>query len=166
MPPSESKTDRIAARLREIEQSGTLTPEAVLADAVDPSSPLHGEFEWDDAKAAHEQRLDRARAVIRSVRVVIHDSQRQATSVCYVRDPRCEPSQQGYVATQVLKTDRDLAREALNAEVSRAGAAMARARDVAEALGLTDEVEDTIRSIETLRARSEEKRITVVELAT
>ena len=30
--------------------------EQIIADARDPESPHHNEFEWDDARAAHELR--------------------------------------------------------------------------------------------------------------
>jgi len=146
------RTERIAIRLRKLERNGTLTPEAVVDDAKDPSSPLHAEFEWDDAKAAVEHRMQRARAIIRSVRVVFVEETRRLPAIAYVRDPRREPHEQGYVATRELKDDRVLAQHALAAEVSRAQAALARARDVASALGLSDEVEDSIRSLDALHS--------------
>jgi hypothetical protein len=35
---------------------GQLTEQAILGAAKDPSSPLHGYFEWDDKKAAAKWR--------------------------------------------------------------------------------------------------------------
>lgn len=51
-------------------EHGELLPETVLEAARPASSPLHAYFEWDDARAAHEHRLDQARRLIRSVKVV------------------------------------------------------------------------------------------------
>lgn len=47
--------------------AGELTPEAVVADARHPGSPLHPLFKWDEAEAAHQYRLVQARALIRAV---------------------------------------------------------------------------------------------------
>lgn len=51
-------------------QHGKLTPEIVLDEAANPESPLHAAFEWDDVKAAHERRIDMARRVITSIKVI------------------------------------------------------------------------------------------------
>jgi len=42
----------------------------LLKAAKDPAHPLHGEFKWDDRIAAQEHRLDRARCLLRSIRVI------------------------------------------------------------------------------------------------
>lgn len=56
----------IANELQRLEeQDGTLSPERVVAFARDPKTALHDQFEWDDSAAAHEFRLQQARAVIR-----------------------------------------------------------------------------------------------------
>jgi hypothetical protein len=49
------------------EKKGEITPNDLVADAEHDNSPLHGFFEWDQGKAAHEHRLDQARRLIRSV---------------------------------------------------------------------------------------------------
>lgn len=51
------------------ENSGRLTPKAVIERARNPKNVLHKHFEWDDAKAAHSFRLEQARELIRIVRV-------------------------------------------------------------------------------------------------
>jgi hypothetical protein len=45
---------------------GEISPDEVVEDACDPSSPLHDEFEWNDAEAAHQYRLDQARYILRA----------------------------------------------------------------------------------------------------
>src|SRR2546430_871749 len=52
------------------ENDGELPPAAVLEAAKPLNSPIHDEFEWDDAKAALIQRLDRAQYLIRMLVVI------------------------------------------------------------------------------------------------
>lgn len=49
---------------------GTITAELVLAEATDKAHPLHGYFQWDDKRAAHEYRLEQARLLIRQVTII------------------------------------------------------------------------------------------------
>ena len=53
------------------ERDGQLTPGAVVEAGTPANAPLHTEFDWDDAHAAHEHRLDQARRLIRSVKIVV-----------------------------------------------------------------------------------------------
>jgi hypothetical protein len=63
---SDLKSELLAVR----ERHGKLTAGVVLADASDPEHPLHDRFEWDDGVAAERFRLEQARTLIRSVRIV------------------------------------------------------------------------------------------------
>lgn len=54
-------------------QGGRLEPEHVVNAARDAKNVLHKHFEWDDKVAAHAHRLDQARGIIRSVRVLDGD---------------------------------------------------------------------------------------------
>lgn len=47
--------------------SGATSAEEVLASAKKKSSPLHPAFRWDDAEAAHNDRLQTARQLLRSI---------------------------------------------------------------------------------------------------
>jgi hypothetical protein len=49
--------------------AGMLEPEAVLEHARSHNSVLHGYFEWDDTKAAHQYRVGQAGDLIRAVQV-------------------------------------------------------------------------------------------------
>lgn len=49
------------------QNEGRLEPEGVVAEAVNPNSPLHAYFEWDDTEAAQQYRLSQARNLIRAV---------------------------------------------------------------------------------------------------
>lgn len=52
------------------EQAGALTPELLVQVANDPKNPLHAYFEWDEQRAAHRYRVEQARHLLRSIRVV------------------------------------------------------------------------------------------------
>lgn len=56
-------------------RDGKLTADSVVTAASDPVSPMHDRFEWDDEVAAHEYRLEQARALIREFDIVIEDRQ-------------------------------------------------------------------------------------------
>lgn len=54
-----------------LEAKGNLTPQALVDASRPEDAPLHGEFEWDDAKAAERYRETQASYIIRSVEVVV-----------------------------------------------------------------------------------------------
>ena len=147
----------VAKRLAEIagRNNGSLTPDLVVEDAKDTSSPLHELFEWDDGVAGHKYRIEQARQVITSVRVVITTEHKAVSTVYYVRDPEAESTEQGYVSIDKLKTDKDLARESIVLEFSRATAYLQRAKNHAQALGLEDDIESLILDVEELKGRLE-----------
>lgn len=128
---------------------GHLTPDAVVEAARDPDSILHPHFTWSDTEAAHKQRLSEARALIRSVRVIVRTVPFVVHAPKFVRDPVASPLQ-GYVSLSRLATDEDNARAAVIAEFGRAIAALARAKAIAAALNMQDEIEAVERQIEEL----------------
>lgn len=85
--------------------AGELTPQAVVADAYDPTSPLHPLFEWDEAEAAHRYRLVQARALIRAVivryRAAPGDGARSVVAFVNMRDG----DRQYYISTAVALSD-------------------------------------------------------------
>src|ERR1700722_6667454 len=84
-----TKKQAIEERIRWLAQRHRiLTPDIVVRDAQDSQSPLHGEFDWDDQSAAGKQRIDTARRLIASVRIVTRTHRSTITSVCYVKDAR------------------------------------------------------------------------------
>jgi len=153
--------DVIRSRLTSLEQAhgGILTPEAVLEDARNPASPLHTLFEWDEQKAAYSHWLETARRIIRSVRVVVKTETATVQSVAYVRAPDLPGSQQGYRSVLALRSDKAQSREAIVQEFQRAGAVLRRARELAEALEMREDVEDVIDSVEDLKVRALEAKV-------
>lgn len=148
---------RIAAELRKIEtQEGRLTPADVIAAARPPKHPLHSQFEWDDKVAGEQYRIEQARRLIRSVRVMVQVDERTIKAVAYVRDPAADHEDQGYRAIVNLATDEDAARAAIVAAFADAAAHLRRARDLASALGLAAEVDDLIERVASVDSRLRE----------
>lgn len=143
--------------IRALEDSkGRVTAEKVIAAAKSAKHPLHNEFPWDDKKAAHEHRLNIARKIIASVRVSIVTETRQIKTVAYVRDPAAMPKQ-GYRAISHIVNERDTARETLTQEVSRIQSLLERAREIADVLDLSEELDaalDAIKVLTTVLRRS------------
>lgn len=54
---------------------GHLTPDAVVEAAKDRKHVLHRHFEWDDAAAAQQYRIDQARSLVRSIHVEASDTE-------------------------------------------------------------------------------------------
>lgn len=120
---------------------GHLSATAVVEVARHPQSPLHNLFEWDNGVAGDSYRLQQARALIRGVKVIITTDKREIKSIAYVRDPEQPHNEQGYISVTRLRSEPEEARSAIIAEFARVAAALYRARSLAEALGLEDEVD-------------------------
>jgi len=153
-------TSLIRDRINEIaaRNGGKIRPDDVVEDARDPDSPLHARFEWDVSKAANAHWLDTARELIRAVRVTITTDTTVVSSVAYVRDPSVGSDEQGYVSVTTLRSDEDLAREAIVYEFARANGALARAREVAAALNLRSEVDRLIAGVNRAKAKAEKSK--------
>lgn len=64
----------VAAELERIRaERGVLKSEAVVEAAEPDDAPLHSYFEWNDAAAAREYRLETARKLVRAVEVIRDD---------------------------------------------------------------------------------------------
>lgn len=155
MTNGESHREAIRARLAEIEErnGGRLTPRDVVADARDPDSPLHSCFEWDTERAADAYRIEQARSLITSVRLVVRTETRAIKTVYYVRDPEAANREQGYVSVERLRTDKDRAREALLTEFGQIADRLRRGREIAVVLGLSHEIEALLHDVVGLRQR-------------
>ena len=67
---------------------GLLRPPDVVAFARDPKSALHGRFQWDDSKAAHQYRLWQARELIECHVVVLKADTDPIRAYVSLRDER------------------------------------------------------------------------------
>jgi hypothetical protein len=154
---SKQRQEAVRERLAEIEEAnrGRLTPEAVVRDAEDPDSPLHDYFEWDNKEAGHRWRIEQARALIVSVRVITTVDRNEVKAVYYVKDPTLPQGQSGYRSLPAIKSERALAREVIGAEVDRVITALERARAIAAVLDLEREVEQLLSQSVNLRQQIE-----------
>ena len=136
---------------------GRLTAEIVVQDAQQEDSPLHGKFDWNVEQAAMKHWLSTARAIIRSVRVVVHRNKMILRAPFYVRDPEANSDEQGYVALTSVRSHEEQARIVLVSEFSRAASALRRAHEIAAVLDLTEEVESLLNGISGLQQRVAEQ---------
>jgi hypothetical protein len=165
--PTPTKRTATRARIRaqaikQLEKAGRLTAEALVEAARNPRHPMHLDFQWDNAKAAHQYRLDLARGYIAEVRVVITTSTRQVIAPAYLRDRNIAPLP-GYIATQRLRSDREASQETLIYEVSRAQALFERVREIAAALELERELEALIGATREFHSRIRRKSAPTIE---
>lgn len=144
-------SEEVVQRLRELEnQFGEITPNIVLRDARKKSSPLHEHFEWNNQKAGHAYRVEQARVLIRSVRVIIHDQTHEIRAIAYVRNPDCDPTHQGYVSTVRVRGNKSKSLRIVARELGYARAALQRAYNVAESLDMKKELERLITKVDKL----------------
>lgn len=86
-------------------EKGVLRPEDVLEEAKDVESPLHAAFEWNDSVAAQQHRLNQARRLIVSVRIIDSPVQTAVPAFVSVRSPE---HGRGYVPTAEAMSDDQL----------------------------------------------------------
>lgn len=144
---------RQALAALEAANKGILRPEDVVEAARPKGSVLHSSFTWDNRAAAEAHRINEARTLIRSVRVDITVNRVIVPTPYYMRDPRLAP-EQGYRSLGKLRTDEDLARETILAEFTRAIGALRRAKAIAAALSMSDEIEAIEQQVDALVGRA------------
>jgi hypothetical protein len=95
--------EKYAAALKRLEESGRrLDREAVVEAATEPRHPLHDVFNWDDAAAAHQHRLDQAGKLIDSYYIHIRHQDTTMRVKAYFKDVTSET---GYRHTRAIKSD-------------------------------------------------------------
>lgn len=147
------KRDAVAARLERIRlnHDGVLTPDDVVKDARRDSSPLHDQFEWDDTVAAGKYRIEQARELIRTVTFTVTTTTDVIQVPYYIRDTSRDAKEQGYTAVNEIKTKSEVAYDALRYEFSRAIAVLERANNIADAIGLGDELKQLVVRVRVIR---------------
>jgi hypothetical protein len=65
------------SRIRQANDDKLLVAREVVEAASEDASPLHGYFEWDDSKAAHQHRLAQARHLITTIKVTFPDDKEE-----------------------------------------------------------------------------------------
>jgi hypothetical protein len=156
--------DKLAAVRALADVNGYIEPADVVAAARDPNHLLHDEFEWNVNQAAQLQWIERARQLIRFVKLEVIIDHKTIRSVAYVADPRRPPKSRRYVDLTVAATHRAVSQEVLMAELQRIVDAIRRAREVAAVLGLTSQLDalladvgELVNEVETRRAETKKK---------
>ncbi len=143
-------------------EKGELTPRLVVDEAkkkTEIGKALHSYFNWDDANAADNFRLEQARKLIRYVTIsVIHETA-EYNPPTFVRDPNKEPTEQGFV--QLAGNDKlrkDDARAILLSELDRCRSSLQRALNISVVLEkkfpwLVHELNDQMDQLEEIREK-------------
>jgi hypothetical protein len=142
---------------------GRLSPQLIVEAARAKDHPLHKEFIWDDHVAAHKQRLDRARKLLRFVTVVVVDTPMTISSVVYVRDPFVAKRQQSYLDLSAPELTLTQAKEVVADGVERCRDVITRLRNMAMFLdqrfpGLSEQLETGLQHIVAAGARIKASR--------
>ena len=87
-----------------------ITPEAVVATAKSPKSPLHKFFEWDDSLAAQKYRLHQARNLILSIKFENENGEAQR-----VFESVMIKNQRQYVAIETIESSQALVDQVIEA---------------------------------------------------
>jgi hypothetical protein len=114
----------IRDELEQIRQlhGGLLKPEDVVKFARNKRTALHQEFEWDDARASAEFRLEQARKVIRVAVTILpspHSDQEPVRAYVSVASDRAQPGG-GYRAFADVMTDDAMRAELVNEAIGEA----------------------------------------------
>lgn len=99
----------------------SVTAFELLESAEPEDSPIHDMFEWNDAVAARQHRLERARQILRSIKITIeHRGQTEHTREYeFVRvDPEGQPTQGEYTQVTAILSN-EAQRDALLASARR-----------------------------------------------
>lgn len=144
---TKEKYQQISDRLSVLrEENGRLSPEIVVNDARNPSSPLHDMFEWDVDKAAYSHWIERAREILRTVKVKVTIEERTLTVPKYVHDPYAK-NEQGYEDVLVIRNSKQWSSDAVDLEIARLRAAIKKAHDMAVLYGYEDRFFDVMNEI-------------------
>ena len=94
------------------EHEGVLKPESVVEHASNPESALHGQFTWDDDKAAQEYRLWQARKLINVCVTVLPNLNKEFRAFVSLGSDRKQKGG-GYRWTVDVFSDKDMREELL-----------------------------------------------------
>jgi hypothetical protein len=134
------------------DEHGIVTPRVVFEAAKNPNSALHGEFVWDGKQAIEDLGLQRAAALIRTVRVQVVIDSRKVVAPYFVNDPRdSRPGE--YLPLQSVKNDDELRHGVLLAEISRIEGAVMRAKAIAGVVDLSAEFEQMMTTVGAIKER-------------
>jgi len=111
------KKDEIYNELLGLQSSkGYLTPQMIVESAIDETSPLHNQFDWNDETASQKYRLWQARSLVNKYRIVIQGKDVEAFhSVRVIIEDK---EQNVYMHTPKIMTDKDMQSQILATALS------------------------------------------------
>lgn len=132
--PEGIDADSVGRALEKIgrQNDGVIKPFAVVEAARPEKSPLHDCFEWDDNKAAEQFRIEQARGLIRSIRVIVKVSNAETVPVrafLHVKETECGG---GYVEIRTVMRTPAFQQQVLESALSELKAWQARYRQLSE----------------------------------
>ena len=89
---------------------GVCHPERLVEDARPSTSPLHDMFEWDNTRAAERYRVEQARGILQSIRVILEPDAKPVPAFVHVR---LLESGNGYVGVARAMSDQDMRAQVL-----------------------------------------------------
>ena len=134
------------------DKTGRIIPKLVVEAAKDAKNPLHHEFNWNIKEAAQAHWEDRARELIREVKLRVTIDDKIIIAPYYVSDPARDDS--SYITTISVQKESDVAEMVLLDELKYCERAIIRARTVATVLGLLPDLERLLESIVEIRRRA------------
>lgn len=101
------------------ENAGILTPQIVVEEAKEKSSPIHNFFEWNNDLASEKYRLSQARQLINHINVIINHKgtkkeQRAYLNVTKAIEENDEDIQRIYVTIERALSEPKLRKQTLN----------------------------------------------------
>lgn len=124
---------------------GEVRPSQVVEDARGGNSPLHPMFEWDDAQAAEQHRLDQARHLLRGVVIVYRKTEDEneppKTVNAFVRFARPNENEGSYISISAAMSDDAKRAELLRRAWSEMQSWRRRYSDLTEFAGLFNAIE-------------------------
>lgn len=131
----------VCQQLQNSEQG--LSPATLLDASRDPSAPLHGEFEWDDTKAAEQYRLRQARGIIQNIVII---SQRMDGSAVRDRSFVSAPGGKGqYVSLKSALGNEEWTAHLLRQAEDELRSFQAKYRRITELAGINAAIEDYLK---------------------
>lgn len=133
------------------EKHGNVDPRALWKAAkADPNHPFHNGYDWNQKRAAEAHWDDVSCRYIRMAKWLHEESSPLTyTPPRFVRDPE-DRKNRTYISIPHLSNDEDKARTVVVEEFKRAANALGRAKAIAAALGMTDEIEKAMIQINAL----------------
>jgi hypothetical protein len=132
-------------RIAKDDKDGIIQPAAVVEAAKDPESPLHDKFEWDDAEAGHQYRLEQARQLIVKTKINVTQPEPEMFNVKIRLSDGSE--RRGYVTRERAKADPDLSAQVIDDAIRAIRSYRNRLSAFAEAQSLVSKLDEILAEI-------------------